>query len=106
MLGDTVKLQGNDKARVVVKGLKKGHTLKVIGSTGTVYTHTANKKEDLDFTVDIGDNTFLYAIADYKISYPVRLGHNLIMRKRNHCKLTDPVPRFIYAQTGAIYFEK
>ncbi|MCQ2461892.1 MAG: CehA/McbA family metallohydrolase [Clostridia bacterium] len=106
MLGDTVKVTGGEKARVTVKGLKKGHTLKVIGSTGLIYEHTANKKEDLDFTVDVGDNTFLYALSDYKVAYPVRLGHNLIMKKRNHCRLTDPVPRFIYAQTGAIYFEK
>ncbi len=106
MIGDTVKTANPVHAKVKVTGLKKGHTLKVFGSKGLVFEHTAKKTGDFETAVFAGGNSFLYAVVDYTTNPVFRVGHNLIMKNRNGCKPFDPVPRFIYAQTGAIYFEK
>ena len=105
MIGDTVKRSKGMHIRVNVKGIKKGHTLKVFGSRGLLYEETAKKSGDMSVLVPVGDNSFIYALTDYTVSFPFRVGHNLIMKERNHCKPFDPVPKFIYAQTGAMYFE-
>lgn len=106
MLGGTAKVNESSVAHVSVKGFKKGHILKVIGSTGLVFSYIAEKNGDFEKDIPVGNNTFFYALTDHSVPMLFRVGHNLVMKSRNHCKPFDPVPRFIYAQTGAIYFEK
>ena len=106
MIGDTVKVKDDTDARVTVKGLKKGHTLRVFGTDGLMYKYKATSTGDYAVNVPVGSSKFMYAVVDYPVMLPVRVGQNLIMRSRNHCGVFDPVPDFIYAQTGAIYFEK
>lgn len=105
MLGDTVSLEPGTKAEVKVKGLKKNHTLKVIGPKGVVYEYTAKKKEDHTAVIPVTEPGFLYAVAEYKVSPPYKFIHNKVLMKKVNSVEKGDLPPFIYAQTGAIYFE-
>lgn len=104
IIGDTVKSDNYTKVTINVTELHKNYTLKVIGSKGVIFTHTAEKASPYTVTLPVDDNSFISAQVEY-INNPVfEFVYRKIVSKKIKEK-DEALPPFIYAQSGAMYFE-
>lgn len=105
IIGDTVKLTDDTKVTITVSQLNKNHTLKVIAKSGTVFEYKADKDAPYSVTLPVKDTNFICAQIEY-INGPV---FSFIYDKAIGTRVADQkgqkLPPFIYAQTGAMYFE-
>lgn len=105
MIGDTVKLDDDTKITVKVSMLKKNHTLKVIGKNGSIFSFTARKNGPFSVTLPVKDTNFICAQIEYDVSPLFELVYKNAIGLIVPAQKGQPVPPFIYAQTGAVYFE-
>lgn len=105
ILGDTVRISDGLTAKVSVKGMKKKHTLHVFNEDGECFTFKAEKAGDYDFDIPVKKQGFLCAHTTFELSKVYEFGYNLIIGSKIPTQKGMKMPPFIYAQSGAIYFE-
>ena len=105
MLGDTVSVQNGVKAKVSVKRMKRNHTLHVFNQDGECFTFKAEKAGDYSFEIAAPEKGFLCAYVTYDISPAYELVYNVVIGSKIPEQKGMKMPPFIYAQSGAIYFE-
>ena len=106
VLGDTVKLDGKTTATVNVKKLHKNHTLKIFNAKGECYSYTAKKTGDFSVTLDIEDEGFLCAHVVFEPGFVYSKIHDYAIASRIPEQKGMDLPPLIFAQSGAMFFEK
>lgn len=105
IIGDTVKLADKTKITVSVSNLKKGHTLKVIAKNGVIFAHKAEHTGEYSIQLPIADTNFVCAQIEYKVNPIYGLIYQNVIASKIPSQKGQPLPPFIYSQTGAMYFE-
>ncbi len=105
VIGDTVKLTENAEIEVIVKKLKRGHSLIVYNQSGEIYNHTASKTGDFSVKLPVNGIGFVRAEVRHKLSSIVKFGYNIYIGKRIPQQKNIDLPPFISAMTGAMFFE-
>lgn len=105
IIGDTVKLEEKTEITVKVNCLKKNHTLKVFDKNGVMYHYKSSKTAPFSITLRVRDTNFVCAQVEYETGSVFEFGYNIAAKKILHEKESGKLPPFIYAQTGAMYFE-
>ncbi|OQA49437.1 MAG: PHP domain protein [Firmicutes bacterium ADurb.Bin300] len=105
VMGDTVKLSENSEIEVIVKKLKKGHSLVVYNQTGEIYRHTAKKTGNFSVKLPVKSPGFFRAEVRHTLSPIFKFGYNIYIGKRIPEQRNIDLPAFISAMTGAIFFE-
>lgn len=106
VIGDTVKLTDDTEVLVNVKKLKKGHDIIVYDKTGEIYRHTAKKTGDFCINLPVKKAGFIRADVRHTMSPIVKFGYKLYTNKRIPEQKDIALPPFIYAMSGAIFFEE
>ncbi len=104
ILGDTVKLEPGTTAKVTVKKLKRGHTLHVFNNDGECFTFKAKKTGDYSFDIP-AQKGFLCAHVTFDPKGIFAFGYQLVIGSQIPEQKWQKLSPFIYAQSGAIYFE-
>lgn len=105
MLGDTVKLSDGLKAKVTVERMKRNHTLHVFNGDGECFTYTAKKAGDYSFDIPVEKSGFICAYVTFELSAAYALAYDIVIGSKIPSQKGMKMPPFIYAQSGAIYFE-
>ena len=105
MLGDVVALKDGLKAEVIVKKMKRNHTLHVFNEDGECFTFTAKKAGNYTFEIPVTKKGFLCAHVTYNTSAVYNLGYDKIIASRIPSQKGMKLPPFIWAQSSPIYFE-
>lgn len=105
VIGDTVKLSPNTEVLVSVKKLKKGHDIIVYDQTGEIYRHTAKKTGDFSVKLPVKKAGFIRADVRHTLSSVIKSGYKLYTNKRIPQQKDIELPPFIYAMSGAMFFE-
>ncbi len=106
ILGDTVKITESTKVTINVKKLHKNHTLHVFNSNGECYTHTAKKTGDFSINLPVEKDGFVCAHITFEPGFVYSKIHDYAIASRIPEQKGMDLPPLIYAQSGAIYFEK
>ena len=106
VLGDTVKLTDKTTATINVKKLRKNHKLIVFDNNGERFSYTARKTEDYSVTLEIENEGFLCAHVVFEPGFAYSKIHDYAIASRIPEQKGMKLPPLIYAQSGAIYFEK
>lgn len=106
IIGDTVKLSDDTEITISVKKLKKGHDLIVYDKTGEIYRHTATKTDDFRVNLPVKNAGFIRADIRFTLPSIIKFGYNLYMSKRIPEQKNMIMPPFIYAMSGAMFFEE
>ena len=104
MMGDTVKLGDKTEITVIVTNIKKGHTLKVIGKNGVIYSEKVRKSGKYEKTLPIENTNFICVQTERKLNPLFERVYNKYAVKLTK-ETPGKLPAFISAQSGAIYFE-
>lgn len=105
IIGDTVKISDNTEVTVKVNNIKKGQTLKVIGSIGVIYEYKARKSGPYSVSMPVTKPGFITAQIEYDLHPVYSAIYGKVEKVMLHSKNTGKLPPFIYSQTSAIYFE-
>lgn len=105
ILGDTVKLAKDTKAVVTVKKMKKNHTLHVFDKNGECFSFTAKKSGNYSFEIPVTEAGFICAHITYKTSKVYKIIYDKVIVSKIPSQKGMKLPPFIYAQSGAMYFE-
>lgn len=105
ILGDTVRLDGETTAKVTVKKMKRNHTLHVFNEEGECFTFEAKKGGDYSFDIPVKKAGFICAHVTYNTSKIYQIGYEKIIVSKIPEQKGMELPPFIYAQSGAIFFE-
>ena len=107
VIGDTVKLTDNTSVTINVRRLHKNHKLIVFDSDGECYTYTANKRnKDYSVTLPVKKEGFLCAHVVFEPGFIYSKIHDYAIASRIPEQKGMDLPPLIFAQSGAIYFEK
>ncbi|MBE6799629.1 MAG: hypothetical protein E7529_00330 [Ruminococcaceae bacterium] len=106
VLGDTVKLTENTEVTINVKKLRKKHKLIVFDKDGECFTHTAKKTGDYSVTFPVKKDGFLCAHIVFEPGFLYSKIHDIAIASRIPEQKGMDLPPLIFAQSGAIYFEK
>ncbi len=88
-----------------VKGLKRGHRLAVFEANGEYFSHTARKNEDFNVTLPVRGAGFVCAQVEYEVGRIYKIGYNKVIASKIPSQRNMDLPPFIYAQSGAMFFE-
>lgn len=105
ILGDTVTLRDNTSVTVKVKKLHRKHSLIVYDADGEMYSHTAKSSGDFTVTLRVKKTGFITAEVRHKLGAIYKIGYNKIIGDRIPAQKNIKLPPFIYAQSGAMFFE-
>lgn len=105
MIGDTTTISTDKKLTVKVSRMKKNHTLKVFGKDGVIFEYTAKKTAPYSTKITVDNTNFVCAQVEYRTGKLFNFIYSIAAQKILHEKPSEEMPPFIYAQTGAIYFE-
>lgn len=105
LLGDTVELTDETAVTVSVKNMKKDHRLMVFDKDGACFKYTAEKNGDYSFDVPVKKSGFVCAHVEFDLSRMYAFIYDQIVRFWMPHQKGMKMPPFIYAQSGAIYFE-
>lgn len=103
--GDAVKLTEGLKVTVDVKKMKKNHTLHVFDTDGECFTFKADKAGDYSFEISVKKSGFVCAHITYNTKKPYQWGYDKIIASKIPEQKGMKLPPFIWAQSGAIFFE-
>ena len=106
VLGDTVKLTDKTEVTINVKKLRKNHKLIVFNARGECYTHTAKKTGDYSVTLPVEKDGFMCAHVVFEPGFIYSKIHDIAIASRIPEQKGMKLPPLIFAQSGAIYFEK
>lgn len=106
VLGDTVKLEENTQVTINVKKLRKKHKLIVFDKDGEFFSYTAKKTEDYSVTFPVKKDGFLCAHVVFEPGFLYSKIHGIAIASRIPEQKGMDLPPLIFAQSGAIYFEK
>lgn len=106
VMGDTVKLDKNTTVTIKVKKLKKNHKLIVFDNDGECFTYTAKKTEDYSVTLPVKKEGFLCAHVVFEPGFIYSKIHDYAIASRIPEQKGMKLPPLIFAQSGAMYFEK
>ena len=103
-VGDTIKLEEQNKAELRVVGLKRGHTVRIYNNEKVIFEHKANKNVKIFSTaVDIEQKGFVRCEITYKLPIGFKQLYTIVEKKLLHT--TGEVPDFIWAFTNPIWVE-
>ncbi len=105
IMGDTVTLTPDAEVTVKVHKLKRKHRLLVFDADGECYSYIAKKTGDFSITLPVTKPGFICAQVEKTLSRFVKWGYNLVISKKIPQQKDLKLPPFIYAQTGAMFFE-
>ncbi len=106
VIGDTVRLKENKSVTISVKKLRKFHKLIVFDKDGECFTYTAKKTEDYSITLPMDKEGFLCAHVVFQPGFFYSKLHDIVIASRIPEQKGMKLPPLIYAQSGAIYFER
>lgn len=106
LIGDTAKLTENTKVTVSVRNMKKFHKLVIFDKDGECFTYTAKKNEDYNVTLPVDKEGFLCAHVLFQPGFFFSKIHDFAVAPHIPEQKGMKLPPLIYAQSGAIYFEK
>lgn len=106
ILGDTVKLDGNTSVTVDVKKLRKNHKLIIFDKDGERFSYTASKMENFKITLPVEKDGFICAHVVFEPGFFYSKVHDIAIASRIPEQKGMDLPPLIFAQSGAIYFEK
>lgn len=106
IIGDTVKLTADTSVTINVKKLRKNHKLIVFNKDGECFTHTAKKTGDYSVTLPVEKDGFLCAHVVFEPRFLYSKIHDIAIASRIPEQKGMDLPPLIFAQSGAIYFEK
>lgn len=105
VIGDSVKLGEDTRITVRVSKLKRKHRLVVFDADGECYSHTARKTGDFSIELPVKKTGFICAQVENPLGRIYKFGYNKIIGKKIPAQKDMELPPFIYAQSGAIFFE-
>lgn len=106
MLGDTVKINEDTSVTINVKKLNKNHTLIVFDADGECFRYKADKKRDYSVTLPVKKSGFICAHTVFEPGFIYHKLHDYALASRIPEQKGMKLPPLIFAQSGAIYFEK
>jgi hypothetical protein len=106
ILGDTVKLTDKTSVTIDVKKLRRKHKLIVFNKDGICYSYTAKKTGDYSVTLPVEKDGFLCAHVVFDPGFAYSKIHDIAIASRIPEQKGMKLPPLIFAQSGAIYFEK
>ena len=106
ILGDTVKLTDKTEVTISVKHIHRNHKLIVFNASGECFTHTAKKTGDYSVTLPVEKDGFLCAHVVFEPGFLYSKIHDIAIASRIPEQKGMKLPPLIFAQSGAIYFEK
>ena len=106
MLGDTVKLTDKTSITINVKKLRRKHKLIVFDRDGECFSYTAKKTEDYSVTLPVKKEGFMCAHVVFEPGFIYSKIHDIAIASRIPEQKGMDLPPLIFAQSGAIYFEK
>jgi hypothetical protein len=80
--------------------------LKVFNSRGECFSHTAKKTEDYSVTLPVEKDGFVCAHVVFEPGFVYSKIHDIAIASRIPEQKGMDLPPLIFAQSGAIYFEK
>ncbi len=106
ILGDTVKLDNNTKVTINVKKLHRNHELIVFDADGECFSYKAKKTQDYSVTLPVKKEGFICAHVVFEPGFVYSKIHDFAIASRIPEQKGMDLPPLIFAQSGAIYFEK
>lgn len=106
VLGDTVKLTENTSVTVSVKKLKKNHKLIVFDKDGECFSYTAKKTQNYTVDIPVKKDGFICAHVVFEPGFFYSKVHDIAIASRIPEQKGMKLPPLIFAQSGAMYFEK
>ena len=106
ILGDTVKLTENTSVTINIKKLRKNMTLQVFDKDGECFKYTAKSTKDYSVTLPVEKEGFLCAHVVFEPGLFYSKLHDFAIASRIPEQKGMKLPPLIFAQSGAIYFEK
>lgn len=107
VIGDTVKLTDKTSVTINVKRLHKNHKLIVFDADGECFTYTATKRnKDYSVTLPVKKEGFLCAHVVFEPGFIYSKVHDFAIASRIPEQKGMDLPPLIFAQSGAMYFEK
>lgn len=106
ILGDTVKLTDNTSVTINVKKLRKNHKLIIFDKDGERFSYTATKMENFNLTLPVEKEGFICAHVVFDPGFFYGKIHDIAIASRIPEQKGMKLPPLIFAQSGAIYFEK
>lgn len=106
ILGDTVRLEKDTTVTINVKKLRKNQTLIVFDKDGECFTHKAKKTGDFSITMPVEKEGFICAHAVFEPGFFYSKIHDYALASRIPEQKGMKLPPLIFAQSGAIYFER
>lgn len=106
VLGDTVKLKENTSVTIDIKKLRKNHQLIVFDNDGECFTYTAKKTEDYSVTLPVKKEGFMCAHVVFDPGFFYGKIHDIVIASKIPEQKGIDLPPLIFAQSGAMYFEK
>lgn len=105
LIGDTVELQKDTKITVSVKGLKKGHILKVIDQDGEIYSYKAKRKQDHLADILVRNKGYIRAQVEFQYKGLSKVFYNIGLKYFMPQDVIKTSPWFVYAICSPIWFE-
>lgn len=106
ILGDTVKLEKNTRVTINVKKLHRNHKLIVFDADGECFSYKARKTQDYSVTLPVNKEGFICAHVVFEPGFVYSKIHDFAIASRIPEQKGMDLPPLIFAQSGAIYFEK
>lgn len=106
VLGDTVKLTEDTTVTINVKKLRRNHKLMVFNSRGVCFEYTAKKTGDYSVTLPVEKEGFVCAHVVFDPGLVYGSIHKYAIASRIPEQKNMKLPELIFAQSGAMYFEK
>lgn len=107
VIGDTVKLGKDTNVTINVSRLHKNHRLIVFDADGECFTYKATKRnKDFSVTLPVKKEGFICAHVVFEPGFIYSRIHDFAIASRIPEQKGMKLPELIFAQSGAIYFEK
>lgn len=104
VIGDTVELKEGIKVSVKVKGLKRGHVLRVLDQDGEIYTHKAKCMEDHVAEIPIRSKGYVRAEVVYKYKGILKILYNIGLKFFMPEQAFKETPPMVFAICSPIWF--
>lgn len=104
-IGDSVKFENGQKARVKAAEMKKGHKLYVVDKGGRYFEFTAPKCGNYEFEVPVRQPGYVRAEIMYEKRGLSRIAHRIALFFMLKQESKEPIPPFAYALTNPVYID-
>ena len=106
VIGDTVKLTENTTVTINVKKMWRNHKLIVFDADGECFTYTSKKIQNYSVTLPVKKEGFMCAHVVFEPGFIYSKIHDYAIASRIPEQKGMDLPPLIFAQSGAMYFEK